>query len=87
MSVWEGDLYPGGRPSSVYTLDTDHLSRVNTAAGKPLLIRLAPGQTYELPGGRGSITFDSVRRWAGLSVRYDPGKSSPSSGRWPRCSA
>jgi cytochrome c biogenesis protein len=74
MSVWEGDLYPGGRPSSVYTLDTDHLSRVNTADGKPLLIRLAPGQTYELPGGRGSITFDSVRRWAGLSVRYDPGK-------------
>ena len=41
---------------------------------QPLLIRLAPGQTYQLPGGRGSITFDSVRRWAGLSVRYDPGK-------------
>jgi cytochrome c biogenesis protein len=73
MSVWEGDLYPGGRPSSVYTLDTDHLSRV-TKDGKPLLIRLSPGQTFQLPGGRGSITFDSVRRWAGLSVRYDPGK-------------
>ena len=73
MSVWEGDLYPGGRPSSVYTLDTDHLSRV-TKDGKPLLIRLSPGQTFQLPGGRGSITFDTVRRWAGLSVRYDPGK-------------
>ncbi len=49
MSVWEGDLYPGGRPSSVYTLDTDHLSRV-TKDGKPLLIRLVPGP--DLPAAR-----------------------------------
>ena len=34
-----------------------------------------PGQTYELPGGRGSITFDRVERFAGLSIRTDPGKS------------
>ncbi|MEO6996831.1 MAG: cytochrome c biogenesis protein ResB, partial [Terracoccus sp.] len=25
------------------------------------------------PGGRGSITFESVKRFAGLSVRTDPG--------------
>ena len=35
---------------------------------------LKQGQTIELPGGRGSITFDAVQRWAGLSIRYDPGK-------------
>src|SRR5690606_37582396 len=32
------------------------------------------GDTVELPGGRGSITFESVDRFAGISVRYDPGR-------------
>lgn len=74
LSVWEGDLYAVGRPQSVYTLDTATLTQVTKADGTPLLIRLAPGQTYQLPGGRGSISFDSVDRFAGLSARVDPGK-------------
>ena len=74
LSVWEGDLYPGDRPQSVYTLDTTDLTQLTKADGTPLLIRLQPGQSYELPGGRGSITFDSVERFAGLSARVDPGK-------------
>ena len=74
LSVWEGNLFPGGRSQSVYSLNTSELTAVPKADGSPLLIRLAPGQTYELPGGRGSITFDSVSRFAGLSVRTDPGK-------------
>lgn len=72
--MWEGNLFPGGRSQSVYSLNTSELTAVPKADGSPLLIRLAPGQTYELPGGRGSITFDSVSRFAGLSVRTDPGK-------------
>ena len=44
------------------------------ADGQPLRLLLKPGQTIALPGGRGSITFDAVQRWAGLSMRYDPGK-------------
>jgi cytochrome c biogenesis protein len=74
LSVWEGDLYPGERPQSVYTLDTTNLTQLTKADGTPLLIRLQPGQSYELPGGRGSITFDAVERFAGLSARVDPGK-------------
>ncbi|MDQ2758571.1 MAG: cytochrome c biogenesis protein ResB [Actinomycetota bacterium] len=74
MSVWEGNLYPGGRPQSVYSLSTAGLKQVDNAAGKPLLIRLKPGQSYELPGGRGTVSFDRVERWAGLSARVDPGK-------------
>ena len=74
LSVWEGNLFPGGRSQSVYSLNTSELTAVPRADGGPLLIRLAPGQTYELPGGRGSITFESVSRFAGLSVRTDPGK-------------
>jgi cytochrome c biogenesis protein len=74
LSVWEGALYPGDRPQSVYTLDTTGLTQITKADGTPLLIRLQPGQSYELPDGRGSITFDSVERFAGLSARVDPGK-------------
>jgi cytochrome c biogenesis protein len=73
LSVWEGDLFPGNRPQSVYTLNTDEMTQVTRADGSPELIRLKPGETKQLPGGRGSITFDSVKRFAGLSVRTDPG--------------
>jgi cytochrome c biogenesis protein len=74
LTLFEGDLFPGGRPQSVYTLDTSKLTQVKAAGGQPLRIWLEPGKTFVLPGGRGSITFDSVDRFAGLSVRHDPGK-------------
>ncbi|MFV0463423.1 MAG: cytochrome c biogenesis protein ResB [Nostocoides sp.] len=75
LSVFEGDLTPGGRPSSVYTLDTEEMSQLSDpSSGEALRIWLEPGQTYTLPGNRGTITFDSVSRFAGFSVRNDPGK-------------
>jgi cytochrome c biogenesis protein len=74
LSVWEGTLFPNGAPQSVYTLNTDEMKQVTNADGSPVLVRLKPGQTYQLPDGRGSITFDSVKRFAGLSVRDDPGE-------------
>jgi cytochrome c biogenesis protein len=74
LGVYEGELYPQGRPQSVYTLSTDKMTQLKDARGEPLRLLLKPGQTLQLPGGRGSITFDAVQRWAGLSIRYDPGK-------------
>jgi cytochrome c biogenesis protein len=74
LGVYEGELYPQGRPQSVYTLSTEKMSQLRNANGEPLRLLLKPGQTTVLPGGRGSITFDGVQRWAGLSSRYDPGK-------------
>jgi cytochrome c biogenesis protein len=74
LGVYEGELYPQGRPQSVYTLSTEKMTQLKSANGQPLRLLLKPGQTTALPGGRGSITFDSVQRWAGLSIRYDPGK-------------
>ena len=38
---------------------------------QPLRLWIKAGQSIDLPGGRGSITFDGVERWAGLSVRTD----------------
>lgn len=40
-------------------------------------IWIKPGETVELPGDRGSITFHSIQRWAGLSIRHDPARISP----------
>jgi len=74
LGVYEGDLYPQGRPQSVYTLSTEKMTQLKNAKGDPLRLLLKPGQTTQLPGGRGSITFEAVQRWAGLSIRYDPGK-------------
>ncbi len=73
LSLWEGNLFPGGAPQSVYTLNTEQMKQVTKADGSPALVRLKPGETYQMPGGRGSITFESVKRFAGFSVRTDPG--------------
>jgi len=47
---------------------------VKTAKDQPLRIWLEPGKTFTLPGDRGTITFEGVDRFAGLSIRHDPGK-------------
>lgn len=76
LTVHEGELFPTARPQSVYTLDTEAMTQLRTADDSDVLrIWLTPGQTYQLPGGRGSITFDRVERFAGLSIRSDPGKT------------
>jgi len=74
LTAWEGDLFPGGRPQSVYSLRTQSMKQLKTAGGQPLRIWLTPGATVQLPGGRGSISMGSVPRFAGISVRHDPGK-------------
>lgn len=74
-SVWTGNLFPGNAPQSVYTLNTSQMKQVTKPGGAPLLIRLTPGQSVQLPDGRGSISMDRVVRWAGLSVRHTPGKT------------
>ena len=75
LTAWEGDLYPGGRPQSVYALGTQSMTQLKSASGQPLRIWLTPGATVQLPGGRGSISMGSVPRFAGLSTRHDPGKT------------
>ena len=76
LTAFEGELFPSGRPQSVYSLDTEAMTPVPGKDGTDQLrILLRPGESFELPGGRGSITFDGVERFAGLSIRTDPGKS------------
>lgn len=74
LGLYKGNLFPGGRPQSVYTLDTRQMTQVRAADGQPLRLLVQPGQTVQLPDGLGSITLGEIPRWAGLSVRSDPGK-------------
>ncbi|AKT51199.1 cytochrome c biogenesis protein ResB [Arsenicicoccus sp. oral taxon 190] len=74
LEMWEGTLFPDGRPQSVYTLETSAMKQPKTASGLPVRLALRPGETQQLPGGRGSVTFEGYKRFAGLSVRHDPGK-------------
>lgn len=68
LSLWTGDLgLDTGKAQSVYRLDTSRMERVDLRA-------LAPGETWELPDGLGSITFDGVAEWASFKVARDPGK-------------
>jgi cytochrome c biogenesis protein len=61
-----------GKPQSVYQLDKSKLTQF-TKDGDKLRFQLAPGQTYQLPDKRGSITFDSYDRWVKLQVSHTPG--------------
>ena len=75
LTAFEGELFSNGRPQSVYQLDTATMTPLPGKDGADQLrILLRPGQSFELPGGRGSITFERVQRFAGFSIRTDPGK-------------
>ncbi|KNX39128.1 cytochrome C biogenesis protein [Luteipulveratus halotolerans] len=75
LTAFEGDLFPDGRPQSVYTLNTAKMTQLKNTDGQPTRLLVEPGKTVQLPGGRGSVTLEqNVPRWAGLSVRSDPGK-------------
>jgi len=84
LRVYEGDLgIDEGTPKSVYVLDTDDLTPIVGDGSGTASIELQPGESAELPGGRGSITFEdespagatdftqSVKRFASLQVHHD----------------
>ncbi|MGB3686341.1 MAG: cytochrome c biogenesis protein ResB [Ornithinimicrobium sp.] len=74
IGVFEGELFPGGAPQSVYVLDTAGMEPVPDADGEATRLLLQPGQSIELPGERGSVTLEGVVRWSGLVMRHDPGR-------------
>jgi cytochrome c biogenesis protein len=64
----------GGVPTSVYALDVARLTPLRSPDGQQLRLLMSPGQTVTLPDGAGKITFDGLRRYAALDLRYDPSK-------------
>jgi cytochrome c biogenesis protein len=84
LDVYEGDLgIDGGVPRSVYTLDTSEMDKLTGRDTDVASIELAPGETADLPGGRGTVTFEneaaegaagydgSVKRYVSLSIHRD----------------
>ncbi|MFE7846268.1 cytochrome c biogenesis protein ResB [Microbacterium sp. NPDC057407] len=84
LDVYVGDLgIDDGTPRSVYTLDPSGMEKLAGRGTGVDAIELTPGETRDLPGGYGSITFEneapdgaqgyegSVKRYASLSIHRD----------------
>jgi cytochrome c biogenesis protein len=79
--VYEGDLgINNGAARSVYALDTDGMTEIAGRNADTPSLELSPGQTVDLPGGRGTVTFEdetksgapeSVKRYVSLSIHND----------------
>lgn len=74
LELHVGTLFPGGRPQSVYALDSTSMKTPLTKSGLPQRLLLLPGETKEILGDRGTVSFTGLERFAGLQIRYDPGK-------------
>ena len=73
LNVYTGDLgLNEGAPKSVYALDTSTLTQLTGGDTGVDSIELKPGQTRELPAGLGTISLESVPRFASFEVHSDP---------------
>ena len=75
LNSYYGDLgLNNGAPQNVFELDVRKLTPLNArdlAAGG---ITLTPGATYTLPDGKGSISFDGVKKYVGVDIHNNPGQ-------------
>ena len=54
-------------PQSIYRLDTEGMTQLGIEA-------LRVGDTWDLPGGNGTVEFTGLSRWASFQIAHDPGK-------------
>ncbi|CAL9490972.1 Cytochrome c biogenesis protein Ccs1 [Streptomyces sp. enrichment culture] len=74
LSAYHGDLgVDSGIPQSVYQLDDKNLKEFKDSDGELYKKQLKVGQTMQLPGGNGSVTFEGIQEWAGFQVTAQPG--------------
>jgi len=74
LTAYTGDLGLGdGAPQSVFRLDKTNLSQVMDG-DEPFARALRPGESMTLPDGQGTLTFESVSRFANFQIAHDPGK-------------
>ena len=68
LGAWAGDLgLDAGVPQNIYQLDTTGMEQIGRK-------ELAPGETWELPDGLGSITFDGLAEFGNFQIARDPGR-------------
>ena len=74
VNVWAGPRKEEtGAPENVYALDKAGLTQLTKDGGDPLRAGLEIGTTYQLPDGRGSLSFDGWKRWTKLQISTTPG--------------
>ncbi len=56
-------------------LDTEDLEVLNSRETDAGGIVLEPGETYELPDGLGSISFEEVVDYMAVDIHYNPGQA------------
>src|SRR5699024_7343628 len=61
-------------PQTAHVMATEYMTVLNSRNNENGRITLGVGDTYELPEGMGTITFDSWDRYVGLDLHYDPSK-------------
>lgn len=73
LDVFVGDLgIDNGVPQSVYALDTTNMEQLTGRAIDVESLHLAIGDTVDLPGGIGTISFDAAPRYASFDVMRNP---------------
>ncbi|PRI11221.1 cytochrome c biogenesis protein ResB [Leucobacter massiliensis] len=73
LDVFEGDLgIDDGIPKSVYALDTSGMEQLTGRAIDKDSIELRPGEQADLPNGLGTVTLESVPRYASFDVMQNP---------------
>ncbi|WP_405817526.1 cytochrome c biogenesis protein ResB [Streptomyces sp. NBC_01390] len=73
LAPYHGDLgVNAGLPQSVYQLDKTHMKAYKDAKGKQVRENLKPGESMQLPGGAGSITYEGTKEWANFQVTRQP---------------
>ncbi|WP_410510810.1 cytochrome c biogenesis protein ResB [Paenarthrobacter sp. AT5] len=76
LNSYYGDLgLDTGVPQNVYNLDVKGLTQLNGRELPTKGITLSPGGTYTLPEGKGSISFDGLKRYIGVDIRSTPGQT------------
>lgn len=77
LSAYHGDLgLDSGEPQNVYVLDVEPLTELNAMTSENGAITLdAANPVHELPDGKGTVEFLDVKRYVGLDIHYDPGKT------------
>jgi cytochrome c biogenesis protein len=75
LNSYFGDLgLDDGAPQNVFELDVQDLTPLNARNLDAGGITLAPGTSYTLPDGKGSISFDGVKRYIGVDIHHNPGQ-------------
>lgn len=75
LQSYTGDLgLDNGVPQNVYVVDTEKMTPLNTMAMGNGIILDTQNTQAKLPDGKGTITFEGLKRYVGMDIHYDPGK-------------